>query len=95
MSRRICRRTRQRGDVSPLLKPIRTLEEIAEEFARRGQPITFQGVAKALEKAEVKIRKALVKDADVMEVVRYLEWGRADLFARGLSYRSRANCGKL
>ncbi len=95
MSRRICRRTRQRGDVSPLLKPIRTLEEIAEEFARRGQPITFQGVAKALEKAEVKIRNALVKDADVMEAVRCLEGDGPDLFDRGFHYRSRANCGKL
>jgi len=95
MSRRICRRTRQRGDVSPLLKPLRTLEEIAEEFARRGQPITYQGVAKALKKAEGKVRNALAKDADVMEVVRRLEWGRADLFAHGLPYRSRANCEKL
>ena len=77
MSRRICRRTRQRGDVSPLLKPIQSLEEIAEEFARRGQPITCQGVAKALKKAEVKVRKALVKDADVMELVRWLEWRSA------------------
>jgi hypothetical protein len=78
MSRRICRRTRQRGDVSPFLNPIRTLEEIAEEFARRGQPITYQGVGQALKKAEAKIRKALAKDADVMEVVRCLECGRPE-----------------
>ena len=72
MSRRIFRRTRQRGDVSLLRQPVRSLEEIAEEFVRRGEPITYQGVAAALKKAEAKIRRALMRDTDVMEVVQGL-----------------------